>query len=128
MKFLRNWGPAIAWAALIFSLSSIPSLHSGFACDFLLRKMAHVTEYFVLTFLLYRALKNSFGLQGFYLTAVLASISLLYAISDEFHQIFVVGREGCPRDVLIDSLGIIGFYLLTRILRRRAASQESGAL
>jgi VanZ family protein len=33
-------------------------------------------------------------------------ISVLYAISDEYHQHFVHGRHGSPIDVLIDSVGI----------------------
>ena len=33
--------------------------------------------------------------------------ALLYAISDEYHQSFVVGRSGCVIDVLIDGVGIL---------------------
>ncbi len=117
--------PVILWAGVIFSLSGIPYLKSNFQCDFILRKMAHITEYFILTFLLYRALRNSFNLTGFYLPVFLASLSLLYAVTDEFHQVFVAGRHGCARDVLIDSIGILGFYLVSRIVRRREAAAET---
>ena len=34
------------------------------------------------------------------------AISLVYAVTDEFHQTFVDGRNGTPVDVLIDSIGI----------------------
>lgn len=40
----------------------------------------------------------------------------LYACSDEFHQIFVPGRAGMVRDVLIDSLGYGTAVLLTSII------------
>ncbi|MFA7707803.1 MAG: VanZ family protein [Candidatus Pacearchaeota archaeon] len=33
--------------------------------------------------------------------------SIVYAISDEFHQLFVVGRTCSLSDVLIDSIGIL---------------------
>ena len=35
------------------------------------------------------------------------SITVLYACSDEFHQLFVPGRAGMIQDVMIDSIGII---------------------
>lgn len=45
-------------------------------------------------------------------------ICLLYSISDEFHQLFIVGRSGEVRDVLIDTIGaltgIYGYYLIKR--------------
>jgi VanZ family protein len=92
------WLPIAAWAALIFTLSSIPSLHSGLGTgDLILRKCAHVTEYAILTFLLRRALATPWA----------AAAAFLYACSDEFHQSFVVGREGRPRDVAIDTIGIV---------------------
>ena len=50
------WLPVIAWAAVIFTLSSIPSLSTGLGTwDTILRKGAHLTEYAVLGGLLYRA-------------------------------------------------------------------------
>ena len=51
------WLPVVAWAAVIFAFSSIPSLSSGLGTwDTILRKGAHITEYAVLGALLYRAL------------------------------------------------------------------------
>ena len=49
-------------------------------------------------------------------------ICVLYAISDEIHQLFVPGRAGQVRDVLIDSsgsfLGIFLVMLFVRFLRK----------
>lgn len=42
-------------------------------------------------------------------------ICILYAISDEIHQVFVPGREAQVKDVIIDSGGAavgIGVYLI----------------
>jgi VanZ family protein len=71
--------------------------------DVLLRKLAHFTEYAVLTVLWWRALR---GLGARFPLAIAMAISLGYAATDEFHQTFVDGRKGTPVDVLIDSGGI----------------------
>ena len=56
-RVLTVWLPVLAWAAVIFAFSSIPSLSSGLGVwDTVLRKGAHITEYAVLGALLYRAL------------------------------------------------------------------------
>ena len=93
----------ILWAALIFSLSSIPGLHSGLSKDFLLRKIAHVTEFFILSYLLYRAFATSFSLKKGLLFFCVGGLCLLYAISDELHQSFVPTRSPAFIDVMIDS-------------------------
>ncbi len=76
--------------------------------EFLIRKIAHVTEYFVLSMLFYKAFFESgkSPKKCFVLTAI---FSVLYAISDEIHQIFVFGRGPSPVDVIIDSIGIFGY-------------------
>ena len=56
-RLLTVWLPVVGWAAVIFTLSSIPSLSTGLGTwDTVLRKGAHLTEYAVLGALLYRAL------------------------------------------------------------------------
>jgi VanZ family protein len=40
-------------------------------------------------------------------------VAVFYAATDEFHQTFVPSREGCVRDVMIDSTGaIVGLLAL----------------
>lgn len=115
MKFIKLWVPVAAWAGGIFFFSSIPDLKSGLEYDFLLRKIAHITEYFVFTFLLYRAFSGSFKMNSLRLFMYPAVLALLYAVSDEIHQYFVLGRSCSIQDVLIDGIGIIGFCILIRI-------------
>ncbi len=43
------------------------------------------------------------------------ALSLCYAASDEFHQLFVPGRGGSIRDVAIDAIGIFGSYVVLKI-------------
>jgi VanZ like family len=108
VRLLGTWAPVIGWAAVIFVLSSIPSLGTGLGTwDLVLRKLAHVTEYAILAFLLRRALA----------VPAAFAVGLAYAISDEFHQTFVRGREGRPRDVAIDAVGIVAGLIAAR--RRR---------
>src|SRR3989344_3178636 len=57
---LKHWFWVILWAGLIFILSSIPRLESGLDQDFLLRKLAHIFEYFVLTWFLYSAFSGHY--------------------------------------------------------------------
>jgi len=115
VKLLKLWWPVAVWAGVIFFFSNIPDLKTGLEYDFFLRKMAHITEYFILTFLLYRAFSGSFKMNTFRLFIYPAVFSLLYAISDEIHQYFVVGRSCSSRDVLIDAIGIISFYIFIKI-------------
>lgn len=116
IKFLKLWLPVIIWAGIIFWLSSIPELKTNLKYDYLLRKIAHTIEYFILTFLLYRGFAGTGNRKIFLLFAYPATLSFFYALSDEFHQSFVPGRCGSIRDVLIDSIGIFGFYAVARIL------------
>ncbi len=104
---VRRWGPVVAWAALIFVLSSISGLGTGLGVwDLVLRKIAHATEFAIFALLLVRASRRP----GW---AVLGGIA--YAISDELHQAFVPGRHGAPLDVVIDSVGVvIGAFLAKR--------------
>jgi VanZ family protein len=105
------WLPVLAWAAVIFAVSSIPALSSGLGVwDTVLRKCAHVTEYAVLGALLYRALERE---------APALALGVAYAATDEFHQHFVRGRHPSPVDVGIDAVGVALGMLLWLRLRPR---------
>ena len=101
---LNLWLPVVLWAALIFTLSSIPGLGTGLGTwDVVLRKLAHTAEYAVLGALLFRALRRE-------PLAILAGSA--YAVTDEVHQAFVSGRHGSPVDWLIDTIGVVAGVLL----------------
>lgn len=70
----------------------------------LVRKGAHFASYLMLGVLSMNALGMS-GVRGLFRASVALAICVLYAASDEFHQLFVPGRSGEIRDVLIDSSG-----------------------
>jgi VanZ family protein len=104
---VSRWLAVVAWAAVIFALSSIPALstHLG-TWDTILRKCAHMTEYAILAALLARATGSS---------KVAFALAVAYAATDEWHQTFVRGRHGSPIDVGIDAVGaLIGLSVLSR--------------
>jgi VanZ family protein len=117
MRQIKLWGPVVVWAAVIFGLSSIPSLSSGLGTwDEVLRKAAHVTEYAVLGALLYRAV-------GRELPSLLLGIA--YAATDEVHQHFVHGRHSSPFDVAFDACGLaLGLLLVVSVQSNRARAEK----
>jgi VanZ family protein len=122
MSLLARFGPPIALMALIYVLSAQPHLNSGLGTiDFVGRKIVHATEYGTLWLLWLRALR-------WHRSALAASIAILFAITDEYHQTFVSGRHGSPVDVLIDATGVaIAWAILRRRDRRRRSAAEGVA-
>jgi len=123
---LRPWLPVLAWAILIFGSSTaslagphtsrffIPLLHwllpgADPAILVLLhefaRKCVHFVNYFVLSLLLFRALRAPHRGWAWRWAALALFIASAYAASDEFHQSFEAGRGPSARDALIDISG-----------------------
>jgi len=112
-----RWLPVVAWAALIFALSSIPHLGTGLGTwDLVLRKCAHATEYAILALLLLRATRSFVAAWP---------LAVLYAASDELHQSFVRGRHGSPVDVAIDAAGAALGLLAAVYTRARWTTERS---
>jgi VanZ family protein len=110
---LRLWLPVVVWAALIFTLSSVPDLGTGLGgWDLALRKLAHAAEYAVLGALLARATGRP---------RLALVIGVLYTVTDELHQLAVPGRHGAPLDVAIDAVGVLIGVTLWRLAPRRLA-------
>lgn len=110
-RTIGNFLPPLVWMFIMFWFSSQPDLPSNRIdiLDFIFKKSAHFIEYLILTVLWYKAL-------GFRNPTTAVLISLAYAFSDETHQLFVPGRGGNLRDVLIDSLGIsAAVYIINRL-------------
>lgn len=80
----------------IFNINNIEFL------SLIIRKLAHFTEYFILGILTYNLIKNY--RKKYYIAII---ICIIYAISDEIHQIFIPGRSCQITDILIDSIGAI---------------------
>ena len=109
-KFIKLWLPVVIWAGLIFYLSSIPYLKTSLETfwDTILRKIAHMVEYSIFFLLLARAMKKPL------IWPII--LSILYAISDEFHQSFVPGRAMALVDICFDAAGVLIGYLVQKNL------------
>ena len=123
------------WMAVIFMLShqpaSVSSGQSGVFVEqlhyiapsidqqlltFLVRKGAHIFAYFVLGILMFNALwRVDLSNFRFNRPAMLSIIvCALYATSDEFHQLFISGRSGEIRDIIIDSCAAtVGVFIIS---------------
>lgn len=75
-------------------------------CHKVVRKTAHFSIYALLA-MLTLLLAHSYDLKVRISTVISASYCLLFAISDEIHQLFVNGRSGQISDVCIDFCGAL---------------------
>ena len=91
----------LALMGLIFYLSAQESV--GPELPAFTRVIAHFSEYALLTALWIWALAPVLGRRALFAAAAL---SVLYAISDEYHQSVVPGRDSHPFDGLVDAVGI----------------------
>ena len=86
--------------------------------QFIVRKTAHFTLYAVLGALSFLSVISYRSLKYRLRIFLSAGICLLYAASDEFHQLFVAGRSGEIRDICIDFCGSLLAITVLAILSR----------
>jgi VanZ family protein len=155
MKWLKYWWPALVWAVVISGFSTgaftsdntsryiIPILrfflpHASpetlYFLHHIIRKCAHLTEYFILSMLILRGIRA--GEKGMHVRWALVTILIIagYAALDEYHQSFVPGRTAAVGDVLIDtSGGIVAqivaslFVLLGKAREKRLQDEKIAA-
>ncbi len=101
--------------------------------DFFVRKTAHLTEYAilgVLSFLSFSELGRRQARRRMFQFSASLIFCLLYAASDETHQLFVSGRSAAVRDVLIDFLGSVAgvaVILLVTLLKDKRKKRVAKA-
>lgn len=127
---LALWGPAAAWAAVIWYLSSLPAPPSPVDVpDY----VSHAVEFGILGVLVWwGASGGSPGKATGRTAAAAIGLCLLYGVLDEAHQGFVPGRDPSGTDVAADAAGIVlaalAMWLLGRLVasrRRDRAGQEA---
>ena len=127
---------AIIWTLFIFGKSLLPgeisSNQSGFVVDvlypiitklginievdtvsFIIRKLAHFIEYFILGLLLYPIYDKSHKKQ---FLVLMITHGFITASIDETIQLFTPNRSGEIRDVMIDTLGVATAILFCIII------------
>jgi VanZ family protein len=126
-RYFRYWIPLLLWMGIIFWMSTetfasentsliiepairylMPSISPEKArmIHGAIRKLAHLTEYFILGMLLFRFFRSGskelrIRRWAFYSVLFVA----LYAAGDEFHQSFVSSRTASLLDIGLDTLG-----------------------
>lgn len=151
-SWLRTWCPAIAWATVIFTLSTdtfsaehtalviwpvlrrvMPSITQELfdTIHYFIRKSAHFTEYFIFCLLLYRGMRR--GRAGWRWTWGVAALSVAagYSVLDEIHQAFVASRTASAYDSLLDSVGAFAAFAVLWLwfrLRRTAIPSATASL
>lgn len=117
-KILKYILPVFMWSLVIFLFSAMPTKSASqiYWQDFIFKKSAHVVEYAILCLLLYRGFL-AYKIKSNKAIFFAIFISVLYALSDEYHQSFTPGREPKIRDVGFDTLGsLISMYVVTTII------------
>ena len=82
---------------------------------FIVRKIAHMFLYFVLYILSLNCFKN-LNIKKYNLISII--FCLIYSISDEVHQLFVIGRTFKVLDILIDMFGAMIGYCFRKLINK----------
>ncbi|MDD5766008.1 MAG: VanZ family protein [Candidatus Marinimicrobia bacterium] len=108
--------PAVLYAAVIFLLSSIPQQNIMQVEIWNFDKVEHLFEYSIFGVFLMLAFVN-FRSEKVTRNAVLISliIGILYAGTDEIHQLYIPGRFCSVYDLIADTIGVaLGAYYFTK--------------
>jgi VanZ family protein len=118
---LARWLAVALWMGVIFALSAQPALPKapGPWLDWLFKKSAHFTAYALLALLVWRAVEWR---PRAWAWAWL--LTVLYAVSDEWHQSFVSNRHPQATDVLIDACGAATALLIAWLILHRTENRE----
>ncbi len=140
-QIVKHWFPVILWCAFIFASSTdaysagntsilfkpmvlwiFPGISPALAeqAHWLMRKLGHFTDYFVLAFLLVQALRGGKKEIWKWRWAVYTLFAVwIYALTDEIHQAFVPTRTPLLKDVWLDFFGascsIFCLYLSSKL-------------
>jgi VanZ family protein len=119
----------LAYAGLIFLLSSVSTFPEVVPSFFGFDKIVHFFEYFIFGWLIDRWLlveKNRF--LDHYATFLTILIGTVYALSDEWHQSYVPGRDASLWDALFDMMGIMAASMTCRMIKKHFSPVQEIAL
>jgi VanZ family protein len=134
----------LVWLIVIFLFSSQAAIESSILSDivvnrvaplapliikasltFLVRKSAHIFLFFVLGVLIANLLA-SYKLKAKFVYVYSLMLVFAYGVTDEVHQLFVTGRSGEVRDILIDTFaGALGIALYLGLRRLYGTSKKT---
>ncbi len=114
----RGKGTIVFIYSMFFIIILLSIIESDMSLHSMIRKSIHFFVYAMLSVLVYLAY------QGRRAVLFTLSVCLLYAISDEIHQLFIPGRSGEIRDVLIDFSGAIFGIILVKLFMKIKSRRE----
>jgi VanZ family protein len=144
-RLFSNWLPVGVWMLLIFMISSSPDPYRSLPHEWKepretsqqsvktyqvpvveeLGRRAHLFEYAVLGLLVFRAIQYTVRSRGLaWVVLVTVVICVLYALSDETHQLFVPTRSFQLADLGLDLIGSVFGALLGAIFFKKAPDQK----
>ncbi|MCR5798056.1 MAG: VanZ family protein [Eubacterium sp.] len=108
-------------------MSETEQYNLAFSINYDIRKCAHALEYAVLAMLFF-GFWDSFRTSKWRVFMIAGLCTLLYAASDELHQMFVPGRDGKVLDVINDCLGacmgLLVILLITKFKRKKIDEEK----
>ena len=115
-RFFWYWFPVLCYAVVIFSFSALPAvdIKPPFPWS---DKTYHFIEYAPFGFLVFRAFVWEKARRILPALLLAFFVVVLYALSDETHQLFVPGRQFDFTDMTFDALG--GFFGFLPLLWRK---------
>ena len=119
----RSWSIVltILIAVEIFYFSTLEGGTGGTGIDWL-PIVYHSVVFFLFAFFLFISVNNKkTRISGVIMVLV---ISVIYAISDEIHQIFVPLRDASVIDILIDTLGIYSAVIIGLIIKKKTIKKQ----
>ena len=125
-----SWVLVVACMGFIFWMSGFSATESSGMSDsiirkildlfgeefssFVVRKAAHMLEFCALAMALCNAIYATFELKA---TPIIAFVcTVLYAVTDEIHQLFVEGRACRAFDVFVDACGALAGVIISVII------------
>ncbi|MFT7538486.1 MAG: VanZ family protein [Lysobacterales bacterium] len=121
-NFIKFWFPVLVYSGIIFLVSAQSNLKPPIDVVYN-DKACHLVEYGIWGLLVMRALFNSVSNRNMWMMWICVVLAaFVYGLSDEYHQLFVVGRHFDFIDVLFDTLGGFlgaGSYVVFKLKQNR---------
>lgn len=112
LEIIERYLPLFLMCAFIYIQSSRPAIAVSYVgwFNYFLHKLAHVIVYSLLFIFSCRAFQDK---------KMALIFTILYAISDEYHQSFVATRTAAFSDVVIDSVSALGIFYLSEKYQKK---------
>jgi VanZ family protein len=120
--------PVLLYIALIFLISSIPSLHAPGPYFLLKDKIAHLAEYFVLGVLMFKGIGWAVSSSRLATFGFLLAVGVSVGALDEIYQSYIPGRTMDIADWYFDAAGValgIGMFIFTALGRRSSVKASA---